>query len=673
MKEEKKGKTEEVKDEEIKESVTSETEKSTDEEKTETKVEEVEPKVDETASVEQKNKEEKGLTKTAKIAIGAAVGAVAAVAAIVIPTGVVLSQNSLEDRDKIFIDYNVDGTESEHLEIEKETRIADLKLKPIEGYVFVGWFKDEACTQPYAQDDIITPESTIYAKYNPATYLVAFPTSQYFVIDEEPRLVNYGDEISFAITYDEAYTESATKVVVKANGKVLPQNEEGRYVLSGIKENTIITVDGVEINKYTATINIDGQVKTYIVEYGQNLSEIENMDLNEENTIGFFTSEEFTRENLYDVGLPISSDLNLYTKKATPEVFDFYEYAGDNTEYRAVIKEDTSEAVVPLKYNGGSIRSISNNSNIIQSVCLSANVSEVEDSAFADCVQLNSINLSNISRIENSAFEGCVQLSSINLNNILRIENSAFEGCSNLDVDFTSLKYLKEIEAAAFAMSGVTEVKFFENCTIEIGVNAFNSCEKLESVYLGKNVSVEYGSFANCPKLSYIYLNSDNINTRYIKEGDNSSDDFYAFADSCFEVEGGATLVVGPDVTVLNLGNTIGSNQYMEGSPALITKLIFEADNSNNTISIKNGLYEYYNYFSTVFIDEMVCDSQRVLNAFLSGSYIIGVDNKLYVNKNLEGAEDISSNLSGHNNFALTLQEESDREGYFQYNFERKA
>ena len=111
----------------------------------------------------------------------------------------------------------------------------------------------------HAQKNMITPESTIYAKYNPATYLVAFPTSQYFVIDEEPRFVNYGDEISFAITYDEAYTESATKVVVKANGKVLTQNEEGRYVVSEIKENTIITVDGVEINKYTATINIDGE------------------------------------------------------------------------------------------------------------------------------------------------------------------------------------------------------------------------------------------------------------------------------------------------------------------------------------------------------------------------------------------------------------------------------
>lgn len=76
----------------------------------------------------------------------------------------------------------------------------------------------------------------------------------------------------------------------------MPQNEEGRYVVSGIKENTIITVDGVEINKYTATLNIDGQLKTKEVEYGQTIADwIEELGLNEENTIGFFTSEEFKK------------------------------------------------------------------------------------------------------------------------------------------------------------------------------------------------------------------------------------------------------------------------------------------------------------------------------------------------------------------------------------------
>ena len=143
MSEDKKEKIEEVKDEEIKESVTSETQENTNEEDTETKTEQP------VADKPQAKNESKALSKTAKIAIGAAVGAVVAVAAIVIPTGVVLSQNSLEDRDKIFIDYNVDGTNSEQMEIEKDTRISDLKLKPIEGYVFVGWFKDEACTEKY--------------------------------------------------------------------------------------------------------------------------------------------------------------------------------------------------------------------------------------------------------------------------------------------------------------------------------------------------------------------------------------------------------------------------------------------------------------------------------------------------------------------------------------------
>ena len=51
----------------------------------------------------------KGLTKTAKIAIGATAGVVA-VAAIVIPTAVVLSQNDMNSFD-VTIDYNIDGNQ----------------------------------------------------------------------------------------------------------------------------------------------------------------------------------------------------------------------------------------------------------------------------------------------------------------------------------------------------------------------------------------------------------------------------------------------------------------------------------------------------------------------------------------------------------------------------------
>ena len=44
------------------------------------------------------------------------------------------------------IDYNIEGMSNESVTVGKETKISDLKLKPVEGYYFVGWFKDEACS-----------------------------------------------------------------------------------------------------------------------------------------------------------------------------------------------------------------------------------------------------------------------------------------------------------------------------------------------------------------------------------------------------------------------------------------------------------------------------------------------------------------------------------------------
>ncbi len=709
MSEDKKEKIEEVKDEEIKESVTSETQENTNEEETETKTEQ--PVVDKP----QAKNESKALSKTAKIAIGAAVGAVAAVAAIVIPTGVVLSQNSLEDRDKIFIDYNVDGTNSEQMEIEKDTRISDLKLKPIEGYVFVGWFKDEACTQPYAQDDIITPESTIYAKYNPAIYLVAFPTSEYFTIDEEPRFVNYGDEISFAITYDEAYSESATKVVVKANGKVLPQNEEGRYVVSEIKENTIITVDGVEINKYTATLNIDGQLKTKEVEYGQTIADwIEELGLNEENTVGFFTSEEFTKDNLYslDEPAPITEDLTLYTKMATLDAFNWVVLSEEyELQLRAIlsmlgtqvssiniasVKTGVTDFVMPLKHNGEyvifivreGLDPLGSNPDVdidsltpIESAYMSLGVAFIAPYTFAGSANLNTNlnNLENLIFVGDSAFEGCQNMSAdfSNMPNLQSIGNSAFEGCQNVNADFSNMLNLKSIGEAAFAMSGVTEVKFTENSTVEVGVNAFNACEKLESVYIYKNVRVGQGCFENCPKLSYIYLDSDNIAQTIKSEDRINVKSKIMFSGSCDEVDGGATLVIGPNVTMLDLDNSFNDGfghsstaGYWQGTAAYITKLIFEADSVAETIDIScfsrgGGGPEQLNY-----LEEIVCDSQRALNALLSNYNIFSEDYgfKLYVNENLDGAENITCNYNGSSQLAvITLQEESDKEGYLLY------
>ena len=177
-----------------------------------------------------------------------------------IPTAVVLSQNDMNSFD-VTIDYNIDGMSSESVTVGKEAKISDLKLKPVEGYYFVGWFKDEECIERYNDDDVITADSTIYAKYQAITFMVSMPTSEHFTIvdattnEELSAITNveYKGSISFKINLDEQYNQS--QIVVKVGEQTLTA-QEGVYTIENIQENIVLTIEGVEINSY--------QVKTVI-------------------------------------------------------------------------------------------------------------------------------------------------------------------------------------------------------------------------------------------------------------------------------------------------------------------------------------------------------------------------------------------------------------------------
>ena len=62
-----------------------------------------------------------------------------------------------------------------------------------EGYHFVGWYYDEAFTNPYKEGDVITAETNLYAKFEKDTYKVTYVVNgKQYVVSE----VAYGDPIN---------------------------------------------------------------------------------------------------------------------------------------------------------------------------------------------------------------------------------------------------------------------------------------------------------------------------------------------------------------------------------------------------------------------------------------------------------------------------------------------
>ncbi len=116
---------------------------------------------------------------------------------------------------------------------------------------------------------------------------------------------------------------------------------------------------------------------------------------------------------------------------------------------------------------------------------------------------LKSIELPDcIESIEDMAFTGAIKLKSIKIpKQCQSIGTAAFMGCESLTkVDFNSA-YCHTIGDAAFAMSGVKNIKL-SIITDKIGAACFSGCQNLKSITFGANCDyVGEGAFTDCPSL----------------------------------------------------------------------------------------------------------------------------------------------------------------------------
>ena len=210
--------------------------------------------------------------KRKKIAV-ATTATVLIATAIAVPTVLYLSRRKFD----INVLTNTDIVEEYTINVKKGVYIQDLTARQIEGYTFVGFYKDAKLTQPYGENDRVRGDMQIYAKYEINIYSLKFPTSTYFTIEGEAiegNQVNieYNTEYQFKINLNAGYTES--EITVKANGEIIEADSNGYYTLT-VKDDIIIEVEGVAINTYTIT---------FYDETGETIYKIEEVEYNQDST-----------------------------------------------------------------------------------------------------------------------------------------------------------------------------------------------------------------------------------------------------------------------------------------------------------------------------------------------------------------------------------------------------
>lgn len=116
---------------------------------------------------------------------------------------------------------------------------------------------------------------------------------------------------------------------------------------------------------------------------------------------------------------------------------------------------------------------------------------------------VKAVTLSNIA-LNNSAFKDCISLNSVTFEGGVTIGPSVFEGCLALKF-IEGLDGISSIGDKGFSNSGISNLVFDSNITI--GQNAFEGCFQLKAVEFKKSANLGNSSFASCEMLQGVSFN----------------------------------------------------------------------------------------------------------------------------------------------------------------------
>lgn len=172
-------------------------------------------------------------------------------------------------------------------------------------------------------------------------------------------------------------------------------------------------------------------------------------------------------------------------------------------------------AVVEYEGNQYKVTSIGKSAfrnQVFSSVSIPENVTQIEDFAFSDCRELNSLNLpKTLVAIGDDAFmqsvSGSGKLDSIIIPESVKTIGMAAFSCTNLK----KVEILGNAEVGDFAFSACSQLKDVFSEAKAIGYRAFAFCDSLSGVGLRyvKNIGDE--AFLGCPNVNYISCMGDSM------------------------------------------------------------------------------------------------------------------------------------------------------------------
>ena len=155
----------------------------------------------------------------------------------------------------VTVNYCIDGVDNKEITV-KAGDIVSLETPVIDGYIFKGWYKDNAYTKPFNTSAPITQSTTVYARWTAMQYTVTFKNADGTILQSSKW--NYGSTPSCSATPTKAATAQYTYTFAGWSSAIETVTGDATYTAEF----------NSTVNKYTITWNVDGNITTEQYEYG---------------------------------------------------------------------------------------------------------------------------------------------------------------------------------------------------------------------------------------------------------------------------------------------------------------------------------------------------------------------------------------------------------------------
>ncbi|MBQ7794116.1 MAG: leucine-rich repeat protein [Clostridia bacterium] len=425
-----------------------------------------------------------------------------------------------------------------------------------EGYVFAGWYWDQACTKSAAGMVVVNKDTVFYAKWLDRYHTVKFDSNCAYVSD-------------YVYVYD----------ITKQNWYE-PTMTRGGYIFEGWYWDSTCT------NSAAGEVTVNRDL-TFYAKWAQQYSyTVSNGEATITGLLGFESDNGVVNTNLsipYSInGYKVTAigekafyENDGITSVAIPygvkEIDDYAFYlctginsitGGENITAIGKSAFDTCKSITNFKLPNGvvtigdsafsccdSLTSIAIPDSVttigsyafhecdgLREVSVGKNLTSVGGTLFGRCDNLESVTLANgiktigyrmfyacpkltditipdsVTTIEMGAFGDCVGLTEMKIpDNVVTIGENAFEGCTGI-TDITIPDSVKTIGQYAFYRSGLKSIAIGKSVNT-IGHSAFSNCKSLTSIEIPSGVtSIGHNVFDYCYNLSNITVSGENAN-----------------------------------------------------------------------------------------------------------------------------------------------------------------